>query len=235
MMAILLIGATAATFNWITEGNREKETELAWRGNQYVRAIRLYAKKYGHPPHSITDLTDYHSGQPRVIRQAYTDPMSKDDGSWHLIYVLPNGQLVGSVMHRSLSLGGIGAIPANPNPLGGQPGSTNSSPLIGSASSTATQTPPANGQTPAAGGDASQNQDQQQPTFGSGQVFGGSLVGVSSKSKKPSIRIYQGGTNYSEWEFIWDPTSPTGTIQGTNPPPKTPPATGSTGQPSSNQ
>ncbi len=233
-MAILMIGATAATVKWATAGRRETETEMAWRGNQYVRAIRLYFRKNGRYPQSITDLTDYHSGQPRFIRQAYADPINMEDGSWRLIYVMPSGQLVGSVMHRSLSLGGLAAMTGpNQNPLGGQPNSGNNLAPMGSATTSPGQTPPAPGQTPTSGGDSSQGQDQQPPTFGSGQVFGGSLIGVASKIKKPSIRIYQGGDTYFKWEFIYDPTSPTGAIQASTSPATAP--AGSTGQTPPNQ
>ena len=108
-LAIMAVGATAAAVTWTTMGTREKESELAWRGNQYVRAIKLYYKKYGRYPKTLADLTDYHSGQPRFIRQAYKDPMNtKDDGAWRLIFVLPNGQLQGSVMHKIAFPGRVG-------------------------------------------------------------------------------------------------------------------------------
>jgi type II secretory pathway pseudopilin PulG len=229
-LAIMAVGATAAAVTWTTMGTREKESELAWRGNQYVRAIKLYYKKYGRYPKTLADLTDYHSGQPRFIRQAYKDPMNtKDDGAWRLIFVLPNGQLQGSVMHKTLSLGGLGGLVAgaNQNPLGGQTNPNNNSVQGGSIGTAQGQTPPTNGQTPATGGDTTQGQDQQQPpTFGSGQVFGGSIVGVASKVERPSIRVYQGGDTYFKWEFIWDPTSPSGTIQPAAAPPTGLPGSG---------
>jgi hypothetical protein len=36
-------------------------------------------------------------------------------------------------------------------------------------------------------------------------VFGGSVIGVASKVKQPSIMVYQGGKTYFDWEFIWNP------------------------------
>ena len=38
-----------------------------------------------------------------------------------------------------------------------------------------------------------------------GPVLGGFLTGVGSSVDKPSIRIYNGGKKYSQWEFIWNP------------------------------
>lgn len=233
-LAILAMGATMAMQDWETQGKRAREAELAYRGNQYVRAVRLYFKKYGHAPHTLADLTDYHTGQPRFIREAYKDPMAKadaDGGGWRLIFVMPNGQLMGSVMHTSLSMGGIAPPVPNQNPLGGQqsPGGTSTTTGTGSATTTPGQTSSSTDPSQASGSDSSGN--QQPPTFGSGQVFGGSLVGFASKIKAKSIRVYQcGGDTYFKWEFIYDPTSPTGVVQcGTAP--ATPPAAGSTGQP----
>jgi hypothetical protein len=47
--------------------------------------------------------------------------------------------------------------------------------------------------------------EQSQPEALQGDVIGGNLVGVGSKVKKPSIKVYNGGTTYYEWEFIWKP------------------------------
>jgi type II secretory pathway pseudopilin PulG len=45
-------------------------------------------------------------------------------------------------------------------------------------------------------------------SFGT-QVAGpqGGVVGVASKNKKRSIRVYNGRSAYSEWQFIWVPTT----------------------------
>jgi type II secretory pathway pseudopilin PulG len=63
---------------------REREVEAVHRGNQYVRAIRLYYKKFGHYPGSIEQLEK--TNNIRFLRQRYVDPMTgKDD--WRLIKV----------------------------------------------------------------------------------------------------------------------------------------------------
>jgi hypothetical protein len=38
-----------------------------------------------------------------------------------------------------------------------------------------------------------------------GQMVGGNLVGVASKAKEKSLKVYLGGTTYRQWEFIWNP------------------------------
>ena len=47
---------------------------------------------------------------------------------------------------------------------------------------------------------------ESQPQPLDGTVVGGNIIGVGSKIKKPSFRIYLGGDTYQQWEFIWNPT-----------------------------
>src|SRR5208282_686414 len=84
------------------QGRREKEAELAWRGNQYVRAIRLYYQKNGRYPQTLEDLTKPSVSGAHFLRKSYADPTSTTDGSWRLIYVSPSGQLIGSVRYHTL-------------------------------------------------------------------------------------------------------------------------------------
>src|ERR1700751_5378755 len=63
---------------------REREVEAVHRGNQYVRAIRLYYKKFGAYPGSMDQLEK--SNNIRFLRQRYVDPMTgKED--WRMIHV----------------------------------------------------------------------------------------------------------------------------------------------------
>ncbi len=250
LAATMLLIAMAAVLNVGTEGRREKEDELEWRGNQYVRAIRLYYRKNGRFPQTIEDLTKHDIGQPRFIRKAYTDPMNKQDGSWRFIYVTPSGQLIGSVMHTSLGQGGgAGVIPGlfggqgqgQGNTAGGAPSSGTStgmgaSPSPGSPSSMSTglgTTSPASATAaPGASSIASATNGSTDPLTGdqngiTGPVLGGNLIGVASKIKKPSLRVYEQGTTYFQWEFIWDPTK----TQGAGAAPASMQTPGTPGQP----
>src|SRR6185437_1865713 len=38
-----------------------------------------------------------------------------------------------------------------------------------------------------------------------GPVIGGFLTGVASKVDRASLKVYDGGTRYNQWEFIWNP------------------------------
>ncbi|HEV2287627.1 MAG TPA: hypothetical protein VGR81_01600 [Candidatus Acidoferrales bacterium] len=75
---------------------------MIWRGEQYQRAVGIFYRKFGRFPTSVDDLLKSQNGGPRCLREAYKDPMNKEDGSWRFIYVTPTGQLIGSVQYTSL-------------------------------------------------------------------------------------------------------------------------------------
>jgi hypothetical protein len=117
-LALLIISMAAAAPTILSSVQREREAEMVWRGKQYTRGIRMYYMKRQRFPTSLDDLTKPKTGI-RFMRQAYKDPMNQVDGSWRLIYVGPNGQLIGSLSDRSLSLNGMGGAGA----MGGAQGS----------------------------------------------------------------------------------------------------------------
>jgi len=113
-LAILQRGATIR--------RRQVEQETIWRGNQYVRAIRLYYHKTGHYPQNLDDLA---KGLPDLhfLRQAYKNPTNPADGSWRFIYVNAAGQIIGSTRYATLQQMALmdangGQLPS----LQGQPG-----------------------------------------------------------------------------------------------------------------
>src|SRR5436853_7621471 len=81
---ILLVFATMAAPNIKTEGQREKEKEMIWRGRQYARAVKQDYRKMGRFHTSLEDLTKPKIGSPRVRLQAHQDPMHTPDGHWSL-------------------------------------------------------------------------------------------------------------------------------------------------------
>jgi type II secretory pathway pseudopilin PulG len=184
---ILLITAAAAP-NIYVEGRRDRDEEMIWRGQQYVRAISLYYKKYGRYPQTIDDLTKS-DNQIRFLRQAYKDPMNTEDGTWRLIYIGPGGVLINSVMYTNIAQVGL--------PMGATPPAGMSAGDEGGSDGAATSG--------TAGASTTSLDDGSQPTPNLTDVIGGNLIGVGSKVKKPSIKVYNGGTTYYQWEFIWKP------------------------------
>jgi len=219
LIATMILVTTVAVPPLLTEGRREMEKEMVFRGEQYARAVGLYYRKFGKYPTKVEDLTRQTNGV-RFLRQAYTDPMNKEDGSWRFIYVGPNGQLIGSVRQVSLLQSTLSTASLNgPGIFGGglvapgPPGQTGGLAAPGGGLGVA-QGPGADqglnapGQPTASA--ASLNPSDAQPQPLSGNIIGGNIIGVGSKIQKPSFRVYQGGDTYQKWEFIWNPVGVSG-------------------------
>ena len=228
LVASMIIVAASAAPNVLMQGRREKEEEMVWRGQQYQRAIGLYYRKFGKYPTKVEDLTRQTNGV-RFLRKAYTDPMNKDDGSWRFIYVGPNGQLIGSLRQTSL----LQTALSTPGLTGALISGGGLQPLGPPGAATGTSQAPGTGQAGQQSSSAfTANPLEPQPQPLGGTVLGGNIIGVGSKIKQPSIRVYLGGDTYQQWEFIWNPTgqmalpgqtpvnpnvNPTSAPSGTNP------------------
>lgn len=152
---------------WRQQSQREKEAELAFRGEQYARAIYLYQTKFQSAPPSIDVLV-----QQKFLRKKYKDPMTKD-GEFQLLYVGSNLQ---PGMPQTGQAGAVGTQAGAPTPFGGRTSGSGST--IGG---------PVGGTFP-----------------GSQPTAAGGIMGVVSKSKESSIRIYRGATHYNEWRFFYN-------------------------------
>ncbi len=235
MAALMIITAAAIQINFLTQGRREKEDELIWRGQQYARGVRLFFRKNGRFPTSLDDLIKPGIGGVRYMRKAYKEPMNTVDGSWRLLYVGPAGQIIGSVKANP----GGSIFPAAPAPGGAQTGaatapqgSTGGNGGDGTSSGTA----PGQAQPAGSGSPQTANTSSQQPSaFGTdGTIIGGHIIGVASKINRASIKVYDSGRTYLAWEFIYNPSKDvtpigqTGVVVGTpnNQAPGTNPASG---------
>lgn len=66
---------------WNQFAQREREAELVFRGEQYVRAVELYERAYaGALAPDVRTLVEQ-----RFLRRAYMDPMTKD-GNFRVVY-----------------------------------------------------------------------------------------------------------------------------------------------------
>jgi hypothetical protein len=112
-VTLMLLATISVAPNILTEGRREKEKEMIWRGKQYARGVKMYYRKTGKFPTSMDDLVKPKLGSLRFMRQAYKDPMNAKDGDWRLIYVGPTGQLIGSLKPaQTIQLSGLGGATA---------------------------------------------------------------------------------------------------------------------------
>jgi hypothetical protein len=220
LSALLTIAAASVSLNVLTEGRREKEREMIWRGNQYVRAIKLYYRKNGRFPAQLDDLYKAKQGSVRFLRQPYKDPMNKEDGSWRLIYVGQAGQLIGSLKPRTNLQLPVAGSPAAPGTATGTAGASGSNAPATQGGATGTGgaaggTPAAPGGTPGQGGTPGDAQGGDASGLPAGNVdsptvFGGRIIGIGSKIDRRSIIVYDKAKNYRLYEFIWDPSKDTG-------------------------
>jgi type II secretory pathway pseudopilin PulG len=161
-IAVLTIMLSVAMPVWRHEMQREREAELVFRGEQYMRAIDLFQRKYaGALPPTIDVLVNE-----RFLRKKYKDPMT-EDGEFRIIAA------------------GAQQQPGSPQPGGADaPGQQ---PRL-----RATVPPPM----PSLGQQGRQGQQSPQPV-------GAGIIGVASKSKEKSIRLYKGRNKYDEWQFVF--------------------------------
>ncbi len=93
LATILLISLTAAMPSIYTAGQREREEELIFRGNEYARAIALFRRRFNRFPASVNELL--RTNGIRFLRRAYPDPISRS-GKWRFIHANVNGALIDS-------------------------------------------------------------------------------------------------------------------------------------------
>ena len=193
VVTVLLIALTAALPSVYFEGQREREEELIFRGNEYARAIAFFHRRFNRYPTSVQELIQ--TNGIRFLRRAYPDPMSKD-GKWRFIHTAPNGAVLDS---RTLSPGVAGrTLPRGEEDSQAATGQGERTPGVGGGlargnSSSRFRT------------DFDSAQSQSRPSGSSGnssEAKGSFIMGVASTSDKESIRILKGKTHYDEWEFL---------------------------------
>ncbi|HEV3482879.1 MAG TPA: hypothetical protein VGR97_11210, partial [Candidatus Acidoferrales bacterium] len=147
LIVVMLVSSQVVLRNLVTLRRRQREADTIWRGQQYVRAIRLYYHKTGHYPQSLDDLQ---KGMPELhfLRScAYKDPINSTDGSWRFIYVNGTGAIIGSVRYATLQQ--MALIDLNGGKLPGpQPGTPAADLASGSGSDDANATANSGAQTP---------------------------------------------------------------------------------------
>jgi type II secretory pathway pseudopilin PulG len=75
-LGVMSVAATVALPVWKQAAQREKEAELIFRGEQYVRAVALYQRRAG--PGALPPDVDF-LVENRLLRRAYRDPMTGGD------------------------------------------------------------------------------------------------------------------------------------------------------------
>jgi type II secretory pathway pseudopilin PulG len=186
-LSIMSVMLTVVMPVWHQMVQREKETELIFRGQQYARAIGIFQRRAG--PGALPPTLDVLVEQ-RFLRKKYKDPITGED----FLPLISGQPIPGSTPSSATTQaantpagrGRRGAATSPPTP---PPASAGAGLPQGSAASAfgparaAGQTPGGPGATGAVGG----------------------IQGVVSKSKAKSIRLYNGRNFYNEWTFMFVP------------------------------
>jgi type II secretory pathway pseudopilin PulG len=186
-MAIMAVLMTVAMPVWRQASRREKEAELVFRGQQYVRAIRLFSQRAG--PGVLPPNLDVLVNQ-KFLRRKYKDPITGQDFD-----------LLGAMQAAQAGAGFGQGAQAFPQRGGG----AQTSPPGRAGAPTSPQG--GRGASPQSGRGAAPMPSPTgmvvTPSSGRGGSVPGGIMGVASKSKDSSIRLYNGRSHYNEWAFIY--------------------------------
>lgn len=203
MVALVLIALSVAAPVVARDLRRDKEVESEHRAEQYVRAIRLYQRKFpGQYPPSIEALEK--SNNIRFLRKQYVDPLTgKSD--WRIIHQgqqqttikIPFGEELAGIATTGLgSAAGMSPGIGNNATAGTAPSTIGQTSGLAAGFSGAT----IGGNSGTTGSNALQSTDA--TTLGGG---GGPIAGVGTSRSGDSILTPNGQTTYDTWEFWYDP------------------------------
>jgi type II secretory pathway pseudopilin PulG len=192
MLAILILSLSIAVPRVRESIQRDREEETMQRGNQYIRAIQLYYRKFNAYPPNVDALVK--TNNIRFLRKKYVDPTTGKD-EWKAIMYCQNKtpQAMG-FFGQPLAGTGCGAAagtgPGGGNGINGSTAGLGGSSPSGGIFSNNPGTDPAAGtagtqagtQAGAGGGDASAG-----PASGSGTITGTSGTGTAGGSSTGSV------------------------------------------------
>jgi type II secretory pathway pseudopilin PulG len=218
-ITILFIGMGAAASSWTYVVQDNEEQELLFRGLQIVKALKRLQLQNERPP------TLKYLFEKKQLRQEYLDPITAHDptvkGQWRYIHDgqpldlmecgLPSGPpgTPGNIMPGNQGQPGIPGQPGMHGDRSGGPRSDTAPPEAVSLAGLfwtwalpeahASDEPPVRLAQGLGGGSGT--------TLGGasggaiGETSGGPIIGVRSRSKKQSIRVFWGKNKYDEWCF----------------------------------
>ncbi|MBI4167111.1 MAG: type II secretion system protein [Acidobacteria bacterium] len=193
LATVMLIMLSAALPSVLTQGQREKEEELIFRGNEYARAIAMYRRQFRRFPTDVKELL--RTNGIRFLRHEYTDPMTRK-GKWRFIHADASGTPIDS---RTIAR----TMPAKPLGEGGAT-SDRKSMFSDEREKDTTDSQPSSGT----------EEKKDKSSFFGDDMKGAFIIGVASMSNKNSIRVYNNKTRYSDWEFMGIETGGGGTVPG---------------------
>jgi type II secretory pathway pseudopilin PulG len=196
LLVVFTIGMSVAAPVVAREIQLDRERETMRRGQQYIRAVQLYYRKFHAYPPSADALVK--TTEIRFLRRKYIDPVTGKDDWKPIRFGQAKTQTLGFFGQPIAGSGSAGGTLLVGTGISGG----NSDSTLGSASSTTSSSFSSTiGTTTSTGTSTSSSST-------SGQSFGGAgIVGFSPASPKSSIMIFKKKTHYNEWEFVYDPLS----------------------------
>lgn len=187
LLAVFMILMSIVLPKLWEEIRRDREVETIRRGQQYVRALQLFYRRFHRYPVNIEELED--TNGLRFLRKRYSDPLTRSD-DWMPVYQGQNKAplsmgFFGSVLNAGAAIPAISQGQGRDSILGTPPPSAFDSFSPGSLRSDAAS---------------------QQPSF-SGPSGIGAVIGIRPSKSMASIIVYKTKTNYDEWEFVYDPAT----------------------------
>jgi type II secretory pathway pseudopilin PulG len=188
LIAIMSIFMAMSVPIWDRIKQRENEDELVFRGTEYIEAIARYHKKFNSYPPDLKTLYDQ-----KFVRKLYKDPMT-ESGEW-------------KVLHPD-SLVQTGVAGQIEQPGANKPDDQNKTKDKDKKDKSESQSPglnPIDKDHDDAGADETESNPDQGIRDDLKEVSLGPVVGVVSRSKKSSLRIYNGQSAYNKWIFAFVP------------------------------
>jgi len=103
LMVAMIAASMAVLMDMRTQGRRQREQEMMWRGKQFVQAIKHYYRRTGRYPQNLDELQKGVANIHFLRPEALVDPMNKDgDGKWRFVYMNPAGQILGSTRYATM-------------------------------------------------------------------------------------------------------------------------------------
>lgn len=211
LLAIVVLSLSVAAPRVAREIQRDRELETMQRGKQYVRAIRLYYRKFNAYPPNVDALVK--TQNIRFLRKKYVD-LTTGKAEWKPVNFGQNktpaamgffGQpLAGSTLAGTGPSGGNGVNGASNIGSSFMSGNNSATP---SADSGNTGTNNTGTTTPGTASSASSSTTSSSTgSSTSPQTFGGvGIIGFSPNSTRQSILVFKKKNHYNEWEFLYDP------------------------------
>ncbi len=202
LIAVMSIFMALAVQSWTWVKQRDNEEELIFRGREYVEAIARYHAKFNSFPPDLETLQKL-----KFIRKLYKDPMTKS-GKWKALR--PDSVVETGAAGQINQPGTQGKDQNDQENQGNQPGRIPTG-FGNSNGSDQNSSSDSGEQTDSMDKDKNSDEEPESETTGP-------IVGVVSRSKKNSIKVYNNQTTYNKWYFI--SASPQVQQQPQNPPPK---------------